>query len=244
MRIDSSWRRTGHHTSHTVPVIENKNSYDDVRAAAYVAHHEKSARTKITTRRERNVLRKCLRVGAPGESIGDLACGAGRFWPTIAQFTDRIVALDLSPALLRESLDYRTTHCARICGSMFALPFRNDAFDTLVCMRFMHHLGHSADRVAVLDELHRVARKRVIISLWSDGSIAAARRLRKQAQGPAPVVGFGKRRCTPLHDLERDFAATGWQIRKRYAVWPLLSMWQFIILEKSPTPSGSRLTGE
>lgn len=215
-----------------MPVTENKNSYDDARAAAYVAHHDKSARTKITTRRERNVLQKCLRLGAAGESIGDLACGAGRFWPTIAQFTNRIVALDLSPALLWESRGYRGAHCARICGSMFSLPFRSGAFDTLVCMRFMHHLGHSTDRVMVLKELHRVARQRVIISLWSDGSIAAARRLRKQSQAPAPVVGFGKRRCTPLHELTRDFAAAGWRIRKRYAVWPLLSMWQFIVLEK------------
>ncbi|NJN50985.1 MAG: class I SAM-dependent methyltransferase [Gammaproteobacteria bacterium] len=214
-----------------------KDFYDSRRAAAYVAHHEKSSRTRTTTLRERALLRKCLLLNRQtgentGESVVDVACGAGRFWPTLAQFSREIVALDLSPALLRASTGPEAIACHRVCGSTFALPFADNVFDTLVCLRFMHHLGRAADRIAVLQEFHRVSRQRAIVSLWTDGSFAASRRLKRQRESPPPPAGFDKRRCTPRSELLADFHAAGWRVEARYAVWPGLSMWHFFSLKK------------
>jgi SAM-dependent methyltransferase len=69
-------------------------------------------------------------------------------------------------------------HLTAVCGSVLTLPFRDDAFDDVVCVDTLEHLP-SSDRLRAIRELVRVARKRVIISgpagafaAWGDAEYA------------------------------------------------------------------------
>ena len=50
-----------------------------------------------------------------------------------------------------------------IRGDALTLPFGDDAFDTCTCGMFLHHLD-APDRRRVIDEMLRVARRRVVIA--------------------------------------------------------------------------------
>jgi SAM-dependent methyltransferase len=66
------------------------------------------------------------------------------------------------------------------------LPVEDDAFDTAVCHRLIHHMADAQERARVLGELARVARRRVLLS-FSDDSTWKGRSQRRR--------GVHRRRC-------------------------------------------------
>lgn len=206
-------------------------AYDTERASAYHRHHEKNLRTRISTARERQLAARALATLRVTDSVLDLACGTGRFWPVIDQRATTIVALDNSEAMLHEAVAHGRPNPQRlpVCGSAFRLPFRDRSFDVVVCMRFLHHLAHSEDRIDALTEFRRVARRGAVVSLWTDGSRQARRRLQKQDIAALPG-GFGRRVCIERTTIERDFAAAGFHDPVGFDFAPGLSMWRVYAL--------------
>ena len=125
-------------------------AYDADRAAAYHRHHEKNLRTRISTARERSLARRALATLGSTDALLDVACGTGRFWPVVDRCAGSIVALDNSASMLREAFAHAMPNPARraVCGTAFRLPFRDNHFDAILCMRFLHHLAHRDDRIA------------------------------------------------------------------------------------------------
>lgn len=80
------------------------------------------------------------------------------------------IGLDASADLLGEA---RRTLSHVVCGSARALPFRDGSIDIVLCSQLLHHFGDD-DVVAVIAELDRVARTRVIIADLRRSWIAAA----------------------------------------------------------------------
>ena len=113
----------------------------------------------------------------------DAPCGAGRLAADLKEKGWEVTVLDISTAmLLRGRGDGRTA--AAVAGEMERLPFREGAFDLVVCWRFFHHLPTRGLRVAVLAELARVSRGWVILSFFHPLSLHnAARRLRGMFSG-------------------------------------------------------------
>lgn len=75
-----------------------------------------------------------------------------------AGVTLHLLALDIDERLARRA----GSRGDSVCGSAMALPFMNGAVDVVVCSLLVHHFCGD-DLGQVIRELHRVARKRVII---------------------------------------------------------------------------------
>ena len=88
-----------------------------------------------------------------GENLDLAARTASR-----AQVALQAIALDLDERLARVC----TTRGLGVCGSALALPFADGAVDIVVCSLLLHHF-EGPDLVRAVQELHRVARHRVIV---------------------------------------------------------------------------------
>ncbi len=206
-------------------------AYDAERASAYHRHHRKNLRTRISTARERQLIGRALDTLAKADTLLDLACGTGRFWPVVDARAAFVVALDNSDAMLREAVAHAEPNARRtaVCGSAFQLPFRDRTFDVVVCMRFLHHLAHREDRLNALTDIRRVARHGAVVSLWTDGNRQGRRRLREQDTARLPR-GFGRRVCIERTAIERDFADAGFHGATGFDFAPGLSMWRIYAL--------------
>src|SRR6185369_10448032 len=69
-----------------------------------------------------------------------------------------VVALDVTLASARETR--RRADCPVALAGLPDLPFRDDAFDTVVCS---HTLEHIPDLWAAAAELRRVARREIVV---------------------------------------------------------------------------------
>ena len=83
----------------------------------------------------------------------DVPCGTGRFADLLARKGYRVVPGDYSEAMLR--LRAGRDASAGIRCDAFRLPFRDDAFDLVACMRLTFHYENSS---ALLAELVRVTK--------------------------------------------------------------------------------------
>lgn len=104
-----------------------------------------------------------------GTGLGDIPAAA---WRRAARRGVRLrtIGLDLAPELARASRE-RVEHV--VCASAFALPLRDGSVDVVLASQMLHHFPEAEAR-RVLAELHRVARRRVIVSDLRRSWIAAA----------------------------------------------------------------------
>ena len=117
-------------------------------------------------------------VSERSESAGriglDVGAGNGRHAELLAEVTDRVVAVDVSRALLQtarvraEESGYADA-LAPVVGGAGALPAATDSVDVAVYVATLHHLPTRARRVASLSELGRVLAPdgRGLVSAWS-----------------------------------------------------------------------------
>jgi len=207
-------------------------AYDADRAAGYRRHHDKNLRTRISTVRERSLAARALATLRSTDTLLDLACGTGRFWPVADRAAKSIVAVDNSASMLAEAVAHATPNPARhaVCGSAFHLPFRDRSFDALLCMRFLHHLAHRDDRLAALADMRRVVRCGAVVSLWVDGCREGRRRVREQNAAALPH-GFGRRVCVERTEIERNFTDAGFTRAVAFDFAPGWSMWRVYALQ-------------
>jgi ubiquinone/menaquinone biosynthesis C-methylase UbiE len=104
-----------------------------------------------------------------GTGIGDIPSLAVDVWRArgVAITT---FGVDLSPCLLRKA---RQGGLIPICADALALPLASKSVDIAICSQTLHHF-ESGDAIAVLRELDRVARERVIVSDIRRSWLAAA----------------------------------------------------------------------
>jgi SAM-dependent methyltransferase len=102
-----------------------------------------------------------VREAAPA-SILDAGCGEGELLRRRVLPPDiRVVSLDLRP----ESLACLRDHSAQrnlVCGSLSSLPLSDKSVDAVLCLEVLEHLTEPA---VALQELARVARKQIILSV-------------------------------------------------------------------------------
>ncbi len=145
-------------------------------AAAYRGKYERSLTRRLSNRREVQVVRAALDQAAIQGPALDCPCGAGRMTPLLLERSPHVTAADLSPAMVEEARDAlrplgaeEAGHLTFAEGSADALPFEDDAFDTVLCHRLIHHFENEGDRERILGEMARVARRRVVMS-FNDAS--------------------------------------------------------------------------
>lgn len=111
------------------------------------------------------LLGRVIRRLAPGAVVLDVPCGTGRIdgWLLGASF--RVVATDVSTAMLtvaRGKLAPRASRARFFAADAARLPLRTGSVDAVFCIRFVHLLDATTRRAA-LTELARVAKQWVLV---------------------------------------------------------------------------------
>lgn len=202
----------------------------------YAEKHGETLIRRLNDRREQGLLARCLALTGHNESLVDVGCGPGRFWPTLAQSdSNELYALDVSHAMLRFARERHGVELASrfrlSAGSVLALPFTDQAFDTVACLRLLHHFGDAVQRRTALAELARITRRYVVVSLWTDGNYKAWRRSRLERRRGGRA--YANRYVTPRPVLDADFAASGLVPRQHFDLVPGYSQWRYYLLEKA-----------
>lgn len=122
---------------------------------------------------------KAIRAGladlVAGDTVLDVPCGTGRFFPYYQERGFAVTAIDVSKDMLTEARKHLRGSHKIFCdtGSIFALPLDDQAVEATVCCRFAN-LIEAADLTVALAELQRVTRGRILMTL---------RRRHRQASG-------------------------------------------------------------
>lgn len=160
---------------------------------------------KLVDGRERSITRKLLAEalgraerGAPRGAarsspplVLDVPCGYGRLSVLALERGARIVAGDISLAMVERALQNLAGRGSAGQGTAGVvadltkgLPFRGGVFEAALVMRLFHHLQRSEDRRAVLAEVARVVRGPVVLSFYRMNRLhVLQRKLRKVVRG-------------------------------------------------------------
>ena len=118
----------------------------------------------------RSLLAEIEHEGLKSFSVLDVGAGSGELLRVIADWTREterramLVGLELNArsasAILEESREFASISSVR--GDALSLPFADNSFDYGICSLFTHHFKDE-QVVAILEELARVARRRIFI---------------------------------------------------------------------------------
>lgn len=93
------------------------------------------------------------------DEVLDVGCGAGHFLAQLAQRANRVVGVDVDPAMVsRAELnlgDYRADNAQVVVGAIQALPFADASFDVVTCINVLFMFEHP---IPLVQELYRVCR--------------------------------------------------------------------------------------
>ncbi|WP_271412086.1 class I SAM-dependent methyltransferase [Pseudomonas sp. Q1-7] len=196
--------------------------------------------TRLTVWREDRVARQALRIAGEPNLVLDLPCGNGRYWPMLTRHPNRLVlaADDPADSLARPRSTHGVEIAERICvlhTPRFAIDLGENAVDAIFCMRFLHRLESTQQRLDVLREFHRVTRDTLIISLWVDGNYQAWRRKRvdRRRATAAPSGRKPSRFVVPREQIEDEFNSVGFNILSHLDLLPGFAMWRVYVLRKT-----------
>ncbi|GAC1038278.1 class I SAM-dependent methyltransferase [Pseudomonas sp. No.117] len=215
--------------------------YDADHARQYFLKHQDGLARRLSNWRDQQLARQALSIAGQPNLVLDLPSGAGRFWPLLAEKRNRvIIGADYSENMLATAREQQPAEVvARVKTlqtSAFAIDLSDNSVDCIFCMRLLHHVGESADRLALLQEFHRVTRDSVILSLWVDGNFKAWRRQalerRRQAQG-RDRGGYQNRFIVERSQFEAEVAQAGFVVDRALDFLPGYAMWRVYVLRKA-----------
>lgn len=217
------------------PELEFSTKYTLKHSAQYHHKHQKTLGRRISNWREQQMAARALAIAGHPATVLDLPCGTGRFWPLLARKQDRtILAADNSEAMLAVAQEVNPPELlARIktfpC-SAFDIPMENASVDHIFCMRLLHHITRPEDRVAILQEFHRVTRDTVALSLWVDGNYKALQRRKLEAHRTHKT--YQNRIVLKRAVVEREFTDAGFVIAGHIDFLKFYAMWRVYVLKK------------
>ncbi len=194
-------------------------------AAAYDDARFRGLRGRFVNLLERRLLMRAI-AGLPhGALVLDLPTGTGRMARWLTEAGYRVVGTDISLPMLGRARAL-STQAALVRGEGERLPFADKSVDAAVCFRLLSHLPREA-RIAVLREMARVARDRVVavyqphrVAVWW---LVYGLLLRK----PVP------RYYVSAADLEQEFAESGLRPVRSHALLRGLFMERAYVLAPS-----------
>ncbi|SDI29274.1 class I SAM-dependent methyltransferase [Pseudomonas abietaniphila] len=215
--------------------LDFSRKYDDEHAKKYLRKHKDGLARRLSDRRDKQLARRALALAGEPGLVLDLPCGAGRFWPLLAEKANRvIIGADNSAAMVATACESQPADVVKrvqpLQTSAFAIDMPDNAVDSIFCMRLLHHVGNAQDRAVLLREFHRVTRDSVIISLWVDGNFKAWKR--KRAERKRQQEGYQNRFVLPVATVEAEFEQAGFRIQERLDFLPLYAMWRVYLLRK------------
>ncbi|UTN75694.1 class I SAM-dependent methyltransferase [Pseudomonas aeruginosa] len=157
--------------------LDFSHKYDREHAEAYLKKHQDGLARKLSHRRDVQLARHALKLAGQPNLVLDLPCGAGRFWPLLAEKDNRVIigadnSADMLAVACAGQPDGVVKRVRPLQTSAFAIDLPDSSVDNIFCMRLLHHIGEADDRRVLLREFHRVTRDSVILS---SGSMAISR---------------------------------------------------------------------
>lgn len=219
--------------------LEFSRKYDRTHAYEYLHKHQDGLARRLSHWRDEQMARNALKLAGDPGLVLDLPCGAGRFWPLLAENPNRLIfaadnsadMLDIAEAsqpmeVLKQVETFRT--------SAFAIDLTANAVDCIFCIRLLHHIEQPEHRLAILREFHRVSRDTLILSLWVDGNYKAWKRKRleqrRAAEGRAEQNQ--NRFVVARKVIENEFHQAGFTIIGQQDFLPGYAMWRTYVLRK------------
>ena len=225
-------------TARFIPKPEFSEKYDSTHARNYFEKHEDGFWRRLSNWRDHQIARKALRIAGDPKSVLDTPCGTGRFWDVLAENPARIIhASDYNQTMIDTGLAHRspelTSRIQTFQASAFNLPVPDNFVESIFCIRFVHHLGKSEDRMALFREFYRVSSDSVIVSLWVDGNLKAV--ARQALEKKRSRRNYQNRFVIPAETIEQEFAAAGFKVEAKLDFLKHYHMWRTYVLRKTPT---------
>lgn len=132
--------------------------------------------------------------------ILDAPCGTGRLRAVFERRGMRYFGLDVSVPMLEEARHGEQKDLVLAVADR--MPFKDDAFDIVLCCRLLHHLEENEETELVLKELVRVAHRLIVVSFWDSASLPALRSrvALKKPEGPRGRRMLSKRALKRMFD--------------------------------------------
>ena len=216
--------------------LEFSRKYDRSHSEQYLKKHHEGWARRLSHWRDEQVARHALRLADDPGLVLDLPCGAGRFWPLLAEAPHRVIlAADNSADMLAVARASQPADVvARVRSfrtSAFAIDLGANAVDCIFCIRLLHHIQSAENRRVILREFHRVTRDTVILSLWVDGNYKAWKRARLEQRRRRKSVA--NRFVIPAVVAESEFRDAGFRVLGHYDFLPRYAMWRVYVLRRT-----------
>jgi ubiquinone/menaquinone biosynthesis C-methylase UbiE len=125
---------------------------------------------KIINKREHMILEKIFgSIEEKSISVLDVPCGYGRFSNLLLKRSLSLTSADISFPMVLTAREYSLSanfHHYFLVGDIRHLPLKEKSFDYIVTVRLFQHIPQSSIRRQILKELHRVAKRIVIVSFY------------------------------------------------------------------------------
>jgi ubiquinone/menaquinone biosynthesis C-methylase UbiE len=159
-------------------------------------------------------------------TVLDVPCGYSRFAPVYARLGITAIGADGSYDMVHLAANH-TRHGQKgwLCANVMALPFIDNVFDGVLCIRLLHHRYSDAERQRILCELARVSRRFVIISFYRSTLLHTMARHWRGSRGRLAIM--------TLPHLRELAQASGLQIQQVYALLRFCHAQTFVVLTKT-----------
>lgn len=207
--------------------------YNATHSKAYFEKHHTGVQRQSSNYLEQRMAKRALGLAGEFSSVLDLPCGTGRFWELLHQLgTTELIAADYSQDMLDVAVEVQPASLLRqtqlLQTSAFAIDLPENAVDLVFCMRLLHHVGFSVDRIKILKEFARVSKGTSIVSLWVDGNLQSHRR--RKLEATRMNRKFQNRFVVQPETFESDAEAAGHEIVGHFDLFPGISMWRTYVL--------------
>jgi len=201
------------------------------RVRNYERRRYKSLDQRLVNHLESRIIERYLdELCLPGGSILDIPCGYGRFVPVLRQRAATVVGGDRKLAMLQRMRERFEQEVGVVQMLSSALPFTDDSFDVVTCIRLMQHIHAADDRWATYAEIARVASRGAVVTVYLDTFahrfVHRARRLKRLTRDR-------------LDELEARLPALGLRLRNHARILPGLHA-QMVLQLETCKPAQSR----
>jgi ubiquinone/menaquinone biosynthesis C-methylase UbiE len=181
----------------------------------------------VNWREQRLLARLLTQCQLANGTVLDVPCGYSRFTPLYTRLGITAIGADESYAMAHLAAANHARHGQKhwLCADVMALPFPDSMFDSVLCIRLLHHRYSDAERQRILCELARVSRRFVIISFYRFTLLHGLARQWRGARGRLAMM--------TLPHLRELAQASGLQIQRVQALLRFCHAQTFVVLTKT-----------